>query len=306
MKVFISYFRHDEPAVRAMVRDLERASVQVWLDEDLGGGDAWWTEILKQIRSCTVFLFALSDNSLFSKPCRAELAYAQALGLPIVPVQIGDVSSFRADPIFSRQLIDYREPSSATGFALIGGLHECAAHRGELPDPLPDPPPIPYEYLQRLGAVIREPGGELSFSAQTETLFELRNALNEEDDPSVQEDIRSLLSALRRRKEVSQAIATEIDALLGSKRARRRSRAKPVVAQPQTVPEVQTPDRPSFWRRSIDAMWRSGTAVFALALALAAAAVAVALTGSGGPPHGGDLPRGVVTVTGVDPSNQVT
>jgi serine/threonine kinase PknH len=76
-----------------MVSDLQRARIQVWLDDDLGGGDAWWSEILQQIRGCTVFLFAASDNSLHSKPCRAELGYAQDLQLPILPVQIGEIDT---------------------------------------------------------------------------------------------------------------------------------------------------------------------------------------------------------------------
>ena len=87
MKVFISYSRHDERAVTSLVGDLQRARVEVWLDEQLGGGESWWTAILEEIRGCAVFLFALSDRSLFSKPCRAELGYAQDLGLPILPVQ---------------------------------------------------------------------------------------------------------------------------------------------------------------------------------------------------------------------------
>jgi hypothetical protein len=49
-----------------------RAPVQVWLDEELGGGAAWWTAIRKEIRKCTVFLFALSNNSLNSKPWGAS------------------------------------------------------------------------------------------------------------------------------------------------------------------------------------------------------------------------------------------
>ena len=214
MKVFISYSRHDEGAVKSMVGDLQRARVQVWLDEDLGGGDAWWSEILEQIRGCTVFLFALSDKSLYSKPCRAELGYAQALGLPILPVQIGEVGSYRADPIFSRQLIDYRTSTSATGSALVGALYEHGARRAELPDPLPDGPPIPYEYLQRLGASIHD-AAVLAPSVQAQMLFELRNALTEEDDSTVLDDIRKLLGVLRRRTDVTYPVATEIDTMLG-------------------------------------------------------------------------------------------
>ena len=213
MKVFISYSRHDEGAVRSMVSELQRARVQVWLDDELGGGDAWWSEILEQIRGCTVFLFALSDNSLHSKPCRAELGYGQQLGLPILPVQIGELSSYRVDPIFSRQLVDYRNPTSA-GFELMGALHEQAARRSDLPDPLPEGPPIPYEYLQRLGASIHD-AAVLAPSVQAQMLFELRNALHEEDDSTVVDDIRTLLGVLRRRTDVTYAIASEIDTILG-------------------------------------------------------------------------------------------
>jgi TIR domain len=202
MKVFISYSRLDEAAVRSMVGDLLRARVRVWLDEELGGGDVWWTAILREIRECTVFLIALSDNSLYSKPCRSELRYAQDLGLPIVPVRIGEISSYRTDPIFNQQLIDYQNPTAASGFALMGALNEHAAHRGDLPEPLPEPPPIPYEYLQRLGASIRS-HAPLAPPVQAQMLFELRNALIEEEDPTVLDDIAKLLRALRRRTDVT-------------------------------------------------------------------------------------------------------
>ena len=216
MKVFVSYSSHDERAVSSLVSDLQRANVQVWIDEKLSGGDAWWTEILTRIRGCTVFLFALSERSLYSKPCRAELNYAQDLGLPILPVQIGEVSSYRADPIFSRQLIDYRSATGAAGFALMGALNQHATDRVELPDPLPAAPPIPYEYLQRLGAQIHDPA-MLAPPAQAQMLFELRNALHEEYDHTAQEDIRKQLAMLRRRSDVTLAIAGEIDTILGGK-----------------------------------------------------------------------------------------
>jgi hypothetical protein len=248
MKVFVSYSRHDAGSVRSMVVDLQRARVDAWLDEDLGGGDAWWTAILEQIREATVFLFALSDNSLYSKPCRAELGYAQALGLPILPVQVGDVSSYRSDPIFSRHLVDYRTPTAATGFALMGALNEHAATRRELPEPLPTAPAIPYEYLQRLGAQIHDPAAELTFSVQTQTLFELRNALNEEDDPTVLADIRKLLRTMRRRKEVSQSITSDIDAILG----------RDEIAE--ATPEAPIPDAPTDMAPHIDRPTMDGIA----------------------------------------------
>jgi TIR domain len=87
VKVFISYSRHDEPAVSSLVDDLKRARMQVWLDNDLRGGDAWWMQILDEIRQCSVFVFAASDKSLDSEPCLAERDYAKGLGLPSARTQ---------------------------------------------------------------------------------------------------------------------------------------------------------------------------------------------------------------------------
>ena len=110
----LSYRTSGEPASRS------------GFDQDLKGGEAWWTSILKHIRACKVFVFAVSDNSLQSKPCRAELDYASALGLPILPVQIGEVTSFRIDSVFATQSIDYRKPTSTTAAALIGAVGDRA------------------------------------------------------------------------------------------------------------------------------------------------------------------------------------
>ena len=93
MKVFVSYPNHNDVAVRSLADDLERARQQARLDQDLGGGNAWWAQILEQIRACTVFVFALSNNSPYPAPCRAELECATALGVPILPVQISEAAS---------------------------------------------------------------------------------------------------------------------------------------------------------------------------------------------------------------------
>jgi hypothetical protein len=213
MTVFISHSSRDAAAVGSLVQHLTAARESVWLDQSLSGGEAWWSRVLDQIRSCSVFVVALSNNALHSKPCRAEMGYAKALGLPILPVQIGDVDSYRLDPIFTVQLVDYRNPDVAAGMGLIAALRERAGERGALPDPLPEPPPIPYEYLQRLGMAVDSPE-ELSPTEQSTMFLELRRALRDEDDDSVGEDIRRLLRALRRRSEVTYAIVSEIDELL--------------------------------------------------------------------------------------------
>src|SRR6187401_1683770 len=175
MTLFVSYSSKDEVAVRELVSDLERARQTVWLDQELRGGDPWWQDILKQIRECRVFLFALSANALASKPCRAELAYARALGLPILPVQIGPVENLRTAPISEIQIVDYRQRTAVSGMSLVAAIQDFSTQRRELPDPLPEPPPVPFEYLLRLGSAIER--AQLSPDEQGELIRQLRECL---------------------------------------------------------------------------------------------------------------------------------
>jgi serine/threonine kinase PknH len=236
MSVFISHSSRDHAAVRSLTQHLQSARETVWLDQSLIGGEAWWDRILHQIRSCTVFLIALSNNCLQSKPCRAEIDYAKSLGLPILPVLIGDVDSYRIDPIFTVQSVDYRNPDVNSGMALIAALRERVAERKDLPDPLPDPPPVPYEYLQRLGVAIDSPE-ELSPTEQSTILTDLRRALREEDDETVRNDIHRLLQALRRRSEATHAIVADIDELL----RRQASASDETAYSHQSQPEKSRP-----------------------------------------------------------------
>ena len=77
MALFISYSSQDRSTVDALTTALRRGQQQVWFDQELGGGESWWNKILEQIRSCDVFIVALSNNWLQSKPSQAELRYAQ-------------------------------------------------------------------------------------------------------------------------------------------------------------------------------------------------------------------------------------
>jgi hypothetical protein len=178
----------------------------VWQHQSPIGSEAWWQGILDQIRSCDVFVVALSNDCLQSKPCLAEMDYAKALGLPVLPVIIGDVDSYRIEPIFGVQSVDFRNPDVASGATLVAAVRERAAERKQLPDPLPDPPPIPYEYLQRMGvevllddprSVAIDSPEELSPSEQSTIVAELHQALRQKDDESVPEDVRRLLRAAK-------------------------------------------------------------------------------------------------------------
>lgn len=213
MAIFISYSSQDRTSLDALTTALKRAQQKVWFDQELGGGDAWWNAILEQIRSCEVFIVALSNNWLQSKPSQAELRYAQALNRPILPVKVGPVDSVRVNPVSTLQIIDYQNPTVDAGIQLVTAIHAMRDKAAPLPSPLPEEPPLPFGYIMRLGNDLSEK--ELTPAQQLQLLIELRTGLDEDgDDPSARSDIAQLLRMLRMRHDVTYRTRTEIDNVL--------------------------------------------------------------------------------------------
>lgn len=208
----------------------------VWFDRDLTGGDSWWQEILTQIRRASVFVLVVSTHSLRSRPCLAELDYARRLGVPVLPVQVGDVANLRTTAVADHQVLDYREGTKAAAIALLGSVADRAARRGPLPEPLPPAPAIPYEYLMRLGRSISAP--ELSPADQEAVVAQLRQGLRNEDDETVQRDLVSLLGRLRGRPDVTWSVVQQIDALAGD--------GRPAPPRARPAPPTTTTARPGF------------------------------------------------------------
>jgi nucleotide-binding universal stress UspA family protein len=227
MKVFVSYSRHDDSAVRALVTDLGRANVRPWLDQELGGGDEWWTAILDHIRKAEVVVLAVSEYSLSSELCRIQFRYAKALGVPIVAVQIGEVVSYSVESVLGTAPVDYRVPTAAAAFTLMGALLDGAEQRGGLPDPPPEPPTLPYEFLKSAGPQIHDPA-ELGAAAQAEIFEQLRDALRDAEAPSIVAVAREQLLALRNRPDIILAIANDIDVILREDGMTRGPMSQPV------------------------------------------------------------------------------
>jgi serine/threonine kinase PknH len=244
MGLFISYSSQDRSAIEPLTTALRRARQQVWFDEELGGGQAWWNEILERIRSCEVFIVALSNRLLESKPCQAELRYARALERPILPVQIGPVDSMRANPLAALQVIDYQHPTADTGIQLVTAIQALVAQQPPLPSPLPDEPPVPFGYLMRLSTTLAEQ--DLDPRQQTHLLTELKSGLEEDgDDPTARNDIARLLRKLRDRSDVTYRTRTEIEELLASVDTKAAAPdAATVAARPQHEHPVVRPTTP--------------------------------------------------------------
>ena len=229
MRIFITYAREDGTTVAQLGADLQRSQRQVWIDRDLTGGQAWWEEILKQIRGCDLYVFALSPNSLRSRPCLRELEYAQALGRPLLPIKVGETSIQQAPRVIAdAQVVDYVGRTPDGVLALRDAL-DAAPSPPALPEPLPEPPAVPISYFghyrEQIGA------DSLPFTEQQSLLLELKNHLGNEDD---RDDAVDLLGALRGRHDLAQSVATEIDAILAS-----------VLAQEPTLLSTTTSDEPS-------------------------------------------------------------
>jgi hypothetical protein len=216
MGVFVSYSSRDKDAVTRLTQDLQDTDEQVWLDQRLGGGDAWWRAILEQIRGCDVFIFALSQNSIQSKPCQAELHYAQELGLPILPVQVGPVDSMQLNPLATVQTVDYRTSTSTAGMRLLAALHRARTQRQPLPSPLPAEPTVPFEYLIRLYTTIAGTD-QLSPRDQAALVTQLQFGLREDGDhDAARKDIAMLLTKLRDREDVTYRTRTDVDSILAA------------------------------------------------------------------------------------------
>jgi hypothetical protein len=237
--VFVSYSSRDRDAVRSLTQDLQDADEQVWMDQRLAGGEAWWRAILEQIRGCDVFIFALSQSSIDSKPCQAELRYAQALGLPILPVQVGSVDSMQLNPLATVQTIDYRQATPGTAMRLSAALHRERTRRQPLPEPLPDEPPVPFEYLIRLYTTISSPD-YLTPRDQAALVAQLEVGLREDGQhDAARSDIVTLLRKLHDREDVTYRTRTDVEAILASVQA--ESAASGFIAPLVTAPQPSHP-----------------------------------------------------------------
>lgn len=90
-QIFLSYSHSDSDFVELIEPRIQRIFGEglLWYDRrpnGLRGGQIWWSEILRQIQYCQIFLFLLSDESANSKWCTKELEEAAGLHKTIIPV----------------------------------------------------------------------------------------------------------------------------------------------------------------------------------------------------------------------------
>lgn len=275
--VFCSYARGDAEAVRAIAVELDQLGQHAWIDQKLTGGQSWWDTILGQIRACDCFLFALSDASLRSKACQAELDYAHRLGRTILPVAVGPV----IDALLPPHLAEIQRIEAGDTRMLARALLGLPP-TPPLPDPLPAPPPVPITYLNSLASILDREELTPADQRNLEGSLKQRLANPEERDAAV-----ALLKRLRQHPSVTAFVADEIDADLA-------------VIEPPAAPSPPPPSRPVPEHRNPSPAYASarpqtggsrvGTvAALVLVIVLALGGLAVWLSASGGDDgNGGD------------------
>lgn len=206
--LFASYSSIDRDRIATVLADLRALGHDVWLDEQLSGGQLWWDEILGHIRTCDAFLFLVTPASVASEACLAELGYAQDLGRTVIPIELEAMNAaLLPSALGQHQLVSYTEGSRAELMALSRALGRLADGR-PLPDPLPPPPPLPGGYFSTLRDQITT-ADALTLEQQLGVLHRLRARA---DDGS-SEEILSLLATFRRLDDVYASVAEEADEL---------------------------------------------------------------------------------------------
>ena len=86
--IFISYRRTDRELVASVVRRLEARGVGVWYDAEIDGGADWREIIVEALTNSDMLAIFFSEECNNSRQLKKELAVADNLGKPVVPILI--------------------------------------------------------------------------------------------------------------------------------------------------------------------------------------------------------------------------
>lgn len=135
MKLFISYARVDKPLCKQIVERLSDVH-EVWYDQRLHVGQAWWEEIQRKLAWCEGLVYLLSPESVTSEYCRKEHDIARERAKYIFPVLI-QANTDIPDWISTIHYADFSEGLEGLK-DLLDGVTE-AERRGPLPQQVQPP-----------------------------------------------------------------------------------------------------------------------------------------------------------------------
>lgn len=237
-RIFVSYARQDRDKIKGVVEGLRLLGNDVWLDEELSGGQAWWDTILERIRDSDVFVQVITRSSARSHACESERTYATAVGRPVLPIFLEQLpASILPSDLAVLQAVDYvDEAQDRRAFRLAGALQRLPA-APPLPEQLPTPPPVPLSYLVELSDQLRTP--TLTLDQQSQIVSRLRKAVGEPDDHAA---ALELLRQLKTRSDLYYAAAVDVDRLRGEiEAAQGQATTAPPPEQSEPPPRAAEP-----------------------------------------------------------------
>ena len=206
-KIFISYSRNDDGTSSEIASDVKRLGNEVWLDQELSGGQEWWDQILTNIRDSDIIIVVISEDSLNSDACEREYKYALALGKPVIPVMIDKSVSTKLLPreLASLEIVDFTVSDKEAAISLARAI-SMAPSPTSLPNPLPLAPEVPISYLGELSERVNS-SETLSAEEQATLLVDVKTSFR---NATTSTEGRALLEKMLTRKDLLASIAEEI------------------------------------------------------------------------------------------------
>jgi HEAT repeat protein len=91
--IFLSYRSTESDFALKLAADLKNAGVNLWMDRlDIKPGEDWINALQKAVNDCIAIVAIISPEYVTSKYCRRELARADRMGHPIIPVLLRHVT----------------------------------------------------------------------------------------------------------------------------------------------------------------------------------------------------------------------
>ena len=88
--IFLSYRRTDREFAAQLVLELEKRGLTVWYDADIDGGQDWRPELGVALEASRMLVILFSESSNEGDTLKKELALADSLQKPVVPILIED------------------------------------------------------------------------------------------------------------------------------------------------------------------------------------------------------------------------
>jgi hypothetical protein len=227
-KVFVSYARADQEMVQSLVRELQELGYDPFYDQNLTGGQRWWDVLLDQIQAADGFLPVLTSEYRQSEACHREAVWAESLGVPFVPIDLGQASPDLFEKVVAESnWVHYSLDDRSSVARLARALG--AMHKPEPPAPLPPRPAIPISYFAELEREIRTMPA-IPLERQFAIIATLRAKLYTREDASA----RIMLGELRSRTDITYSNAVDIERMLAGlapEQAAQQQQSQPVDAR---------------------------------------------------------------------------